>query len=254
MINKTDWQAVHDSLTAADRETLGALPTAEELLAYENGTLSDCEMKRVRRLLIVYPELARAFATPFPEDDANPGDADYLSSDAVEQQLAKFQTAAHAQPQRRDGGNSERGRVLQFWRGLAAIAATFAFVFGTLLMRKEMESRQPRVDSVAQVLTPGATRGSGDEGVTVDLRGDSCLLAVVLGEADYAGYRLELVNAAGNRVWSQEPVAPPAENTFYVTVPASMLHAGRYKLIVSGLRGSAREPVATYPFEVRRGR
>jgi anti-sigma-K factor RskA len=258
MINKSDWQAVHDSLTAADREKLGEPPTAEDLLAYENGTLPECEMKRVRRLLVAYPELARAFATPFPDDDAKPGDADYLSSDAVERQLARFQkqvrpAASHAPAQPRDRGRSERGRVLQFWRASAAIAAALAVVFGTLLMRKELETRQPRVDSGAQVLTSGATRGSG-EGVVVNLRGDSCLLAVVLDAADYAGYRLELVNAAGRNVWTREPVAPPIENMFYVTLPASMLPSGGYKLVVSGLRGNAREPVATYPFEVRRGR
>src|SRR5262245_41609857 len=69
MMKQSDWQAVRDALIADDRAKLGEPPTVEEILAYERGELSREDADRVQQLLIAYPELARAFATPFPSAD-----------------------------------------------------------------------------------------------------------------------------------------------------------------------------------------
>ena len=107
MMNRSDWNAVRDTLIADDRAKLGDPPTVDELLAYERAELSQEDADRVQQLLIAYPELARAYATPFPADDTG------LPDDIIDRQWNAFRA-----------GSGPGARVLQFWRGAAAIAAT----------------------------------------------------------------------------------------------------------------------------------
>jgi len=142
MMNRTDWQAVRDAMIADDRAKLGEPPTVDELLAYERGELSDHDAERVRQLLIAYPDLARAYAAPFPSEGE-------LPDDVVDRQWKAFQRA----------GKPE-ARVLPFWRGVAALAATVALVFGTMLWRTRAELRQPHLlPPEPTILTPDGRRG-----------------------------------------------------------------------------------------------
>jgi hypothetical protein len=235
MIDKDVWQAVYDTLNEDDRETLGPPPTVDELLAYERGELTDADRDRVRRLLVAYPELARAFATPLPDE------GDYLDDEVVARQWKSFQ-------------KQQRSNVVYIWQTATAIAATLTIVFGALYWHARTELSTPHVDGVAQILTPGATRGTASQNAIVDVRRDDseCLIAVVISESEYPAYRLELTDGAGTKIWSREPVVRPLQNVFYVMLPASTLKPGDYTLSVDGLRGSAREHVDTYAFQVRR--
>ncbi|HEX3068745.1 MAG TPA: hypothetical protein VHX14_09210, partial [Thermoanaerobaculia bacterium] len=51
------------------------------------------DAERVQQLLIAYPELARAYATPFPPDDIHPGDSDYLANDVIDRQWNAFRAS-----------------------------------------------------------------------------------------------------------------------------------------------------------------
>src|SRR5215212_5892851 len=95
MISRSDWKAVHEDMIAEDRRTLGAPPTAEELLAYTRGELAPDEAERIRELLVAYPELAQALTEPFPEEDAKRGDADFLSDEQVAKNWASLQQRIH---------------------------------------------------------------------------------------------------------------------------------------------------------------
>src|SRR5947199_81487 len=87
MIRKNDWETVLVRLNAEEHEDLGLPPTTEEMLAFDEGRLSAEETERVRRLLVAYPELARALAQPVPEDDES------LPAGELDRQWMEFQQA-----------------------------------------------------------------------------------------------------------------------------------------------------------------
>ena len=237
MMNASDWRAVRDALIAEDRAKLGEPPTVDELLAYERGELSNADAERVQQLLIAYPELARAYATPFPSDDAE------LPDGVVDRQWKAFRDG-------RGGGAS----VLQFWRGVAAIAAMLAVVFGAMLWQKHAELLQPRILPEPHILTPGGSRGADPHHYAIAPAGDAVLLVIsIVGSTEYEMYRLELVSGQSHeRIWSSEPRRATPSNSFDVEIPSRLLAPGTYEVIAYGLRGNAQAQVATYTFDVRR--
>lgn len=243
MMNRSDWEAVRDRLIAADQARLGEPPTVDEILAYERGELSKEDAERVQQLLIAYPELAGAYATPFPEDDAE------LPADVVDRQWNAFRATRRA-------GDGTNVRVLQVWRGFGAIAAAVAVAFGAMLWHMRTQSLQPQVLPEAAILTPDGRRGAAEPPQTVIApKGDSVLLVVsLIGPNDYDRYRLEIVrDEPHERIWSSEPLRPTNSNSFNVEVPSRALPPGSYKVIAYGIRGRAQELVATYAIDVRRG-
>ncbi len=241
MMNRSDWNAVRDTLIADDRAKLGDPPTVDELLAYERGELSQEDAERVQQLLIAYPELARAYATPFPSDDAE------LPADVIDRQWNALRAGNRA-------GSGSGARVLQFWRGLAAVAAAAAIVFGAMLWQTRTEQLRPHVLPEAVSLMPDGRRGLAEQPLSITPTGDSVLLAVsIIGSTDYETYRLELVRGEPHqRVWSSEPVRATSDHYFNVEIPSRALPAGTYQVIAYGLRGNAQEEVATYTIELRR--
>ncbi len=254
MMNQSDWQALRDALIADDRAKLGEPPTVDELLAYERGELSQEDAERVQQLLVAYPELARAYATPFPTDDAQPSDSDYLAGDVIDRQWNAFRAENRSGATNLAGGSSN-ARLLQFWPSVAAIAAAVAIVFGAMLWRTRTELLQPHVLPEAAILTPDGRRGGTEQRqATITPAGDSLLLVVSLvGPTDYETYRLELVsNDSHKRLWSSEPLPATISNSFNVEVPSRALPAGTYQVIAYGLRGNAQEQVSTYTIGIRR--
>jgi hypothetical protein len=232
MMNENEWEAVRDALRAGDRAELGEPPTAEELMAYERGELSAEEAARVQQLLVAYPELARAYATPFPEEAE-------LPQEVIDRQWKAFRP--------RDTG----ARVLQFWRGVSAIAAALAVLFGAMLWQKHNDLLQPRVLPEAHLLTPDGRRGGEPQHYALTPHGDSVLLVVsIIGPADYDTYRLELLRG-DQRIWSSEAMPATASNSFDLVVPSALLAPGTYAVVAYGVRGSAQAQVATYTLDVR---
>jgi hypothetical protein len=241
MMNRSDWNAVRETLIADDRAKLGDPPTVDELLAYERGELSQEDTERVQQLLVAYPELARAYATPFPADDTD------LPDDVIDRQWNAFRAGNRA-------GSGSGGRVLQFWRGAAAIAAAVAIVFGAMLWQSRTELLRPHVLPEAAILTPDGRRGLAEQPLAITPTGDSVLFVVsLIGPTDYETYRLELVRGESHTsVWSSEPLRATNSNSFNIEIPSRALPAGTYQVIAYGLRGNAQEEVATYTVDVRR--
>jgi hypothetical protein len=211
------------------------------MLAYTRGELSPEEEARVRERLAGHPDLVRTMTEPFPAEGANPGDPDYLPDAELATHFASMQKRMHvAKP-------AERGRVLQFWRYAAAIAAGIAVVLGALLWQTSANLVQPRVVGEQQVLFPDGRRGPSSEPATLTAQGESVLLITpLIGESDYDRYRIEIVDASSDRpIWSSDALRPE-DDSFAILVPRRFLKPGIYRVVVFGITGTREERLATY--------
>ncbi len=257
MINKSDWQAVYERLTAEDRRMLGDPPTVEELEAYSRGELTPEEDERIRALLVAYPELAHAVAAEFPEDDALPGDEGYVSDAEVARRLAAFHREVN--PQR--SVHRQAGSVLFFRYAPTAVAAALALVFAGLYWQAQTTARRlstdvakPRAVSVEQLRSENV-RGPGG---ALELRPSSggSLMQVPIGggETYFSNYRIDIADAATNEVrWTLTEQAPVDGNTFPIFVPREILTQGsRFRIVVYGLAGESAQRLDSYLVQVPR--
>jgi len=257
MTNKSEWQEANRQAMAEQRENLGAPPTAEEMLAYSRGEMSETEEERIRDLLVAYPEVARIYGAPFPED----GDA------VSEEELQAGWTAL----QSRMGGargpvtKAPVARVEVPHRRFAlrrymptSIAAALALLFFGLFVQAESRardheraSRLPRVLGAPQELEPGGARGAGAP-TTLHKDGEAYLLKPRLINAiRHPHYQLELHDSAGSVVWTNKSAQPDEDDAFQIVIPHDFLRPGRtYQLQVFGVDGGTRAAVASYDLAV----
>jgi len=241
MITRAELREMHGAMLAERQGHLDP-PTNEELFAFMNGTLKPEDEARVREALVAYPDMARAMAEPFPKDDAQPGDDDYLSDAEVD----KRWNAVRAQVI----GDSD----VRIWRWTAlALAATLVVAFGGLLWQHQ-QSLAPRVAVDGQLLLPDGQRGSGQQSVIMTPRGDAYVLItpIIDPSPSFTAFRLEIVReGSAAPLWSSAPLPRPANDTFQLVVPASFLKPGKYQVIAYGVNGERQEKVATYSVRVR---
>ncbi|MFL6246476.1 MAG: hypothetical protein ACJ74H_10665 [Thermoanaerobaculia bacterium] len=234
MTTKPDWPAVPHERTAEERRKLGEPPTTEELMAYSRGQLSAADRARVQSWLDANPEMARALNQPFPDDDAKPGDPDYLSEDELSRRWTALQNEIRP-----------KGRLVRF-PALAALAASVAIVFAGLYWQARSDVRalsRPVLLDVTQVVDPengrrGASGGPHLLNVTED--GAVCILQLS-DPSRFQWYRIVIVNAQSEEeVWKSEP-SQPQEGGLSVLIPRTFLRPGTYRIKVFGLNETRRE-------------
>jgi hypothetical protein len=242
MITKSDWQNVHQRLMDEGRRKASDPPTAGEMLAYTRGELSPDEEDRIRELLVHYPELARLAAEPFPAQGAEPGDADYMS----EHELARHWTSMQGRVAKRG-----KGRILQFWRASAALAAAVMVLLGGLLWKAQSDLRAPRA-GWELVLLPEGQRGPAGDAVVLPGKGDFYSLVAVVGEGPrFDEYRVEIIDA-GKKVWEQTLPGREDGASLTILVPRRSLKPGKYQVVLIGVDGGGEQPVASYAVRVPR--
>jgi hypothetical protein len=248
MITKAELQAIHTQILAERRDNVEP-PANDELFAFMRGDLKPEDETRVREQLMAYPELARAMAEPFPDEDAQPDDDDYLSDDEIDARL-------HALKRRVDGDGSPN--VVRFWRRSAlALAATTILAFGGLLwqsMRTREQSFSPRVAMDGQLLLPDGQRGT-QASLTVIPHADSFLLITpLINPPAFDAYRLQIVREGDDTrpLWTSAPLPRPANDTYQLLVPSAFLARGNYQVIVFGVSGARQERLANYSLRVGR--
>lgn len=151
-------------------------------------------------------------------------------------------------------------------------AAAFAFAAVLLLMvgyqnlvqlpRLRNQLAQAEAPAVLHelVMAGGDSRGAGTVVPSVTLgAADAMLLTVDVPQGlRYERYRLSLQPQTGPEVWHTVLPAAATENAIPLHIPAHMLGEGEYRLLVRGIAtgqsaaGSVGEPIADYPFAVRR--
>jgi hypothetical protein len=66
-------------------------------------------------------------------------------------------------------------------------------------------------------------------------------------DSDFQSYRATLSDAAGNRVWGVDRIVPPS-GTLALIVPASVIRAGDYVLVIEGQHGNQYSAAGSYSF------
>lgn len=255
MTNKSDWQEAERRLGAEERKTLGEPPTAEEMLAYSRGELSESEEERIHDFLVAYPELARAYSAPFPEAPRE-GDPDAVSDEELRagwsvllRRLGRNRGTADPRAE------AQRGRVVFRHYVPTAVAAALAVVFFALYVQAESRARYheragrlPRVLTTPQALEPDGNRGSAGAPTMLSKDGEAYLLEPhLINQVRHPHYRLDLVDASSKLLWTNSTALPDADDAFLITIPHNFLTAGQtYRLRIFGIDGESQTEVGTY--------
>lgn len=246
---KSDWQAVHEEMTAEDRRKLGEPPTTEEMLAYKRGELHLEDAERVRALLVCHPDLARALMQPFPISDAKPGDHDFLSEEEVSKRWGSLRKRIH----------TER-RVLQFRTSWMALAAALVVVFAGLFWQAQTKAQrlarelaQPR-GWETQMLLPDGQRGGGEQSTVLTAKGEGVVLVIPLFNASrFAGFRVEMIDEIADpprTPWRSSVIRAGNDETISILVPRAYLKPGKYRIVVFGIDGAREERLDSYTLRV----
>jgi hypothetical protein len=243
MTDKSEWQEANRRLMAEQREKLGEPPTAEEMLAYSRGELSESEEERIRDLLVAYPELARVYGEPFPEE-AEPGIADEQIAAGLKDVERRLGTAVPL-----------RAPVRRYLP--TTIAAALALLFFGLFVTAESRARNhargcqiPRVLGEPQALDPGQSRSAG-KATPLRRDGEAYLLRPYLStKVRYPYYSIELHDARGP-VWTGHAAAATTDGAFQIVVPHEFLRPGHnYQLRIFGVDGETSRQVGAYDVAV----
>jgi hypothetical protein len=257
MIKKSDWQTVHDEMLEEERRRLGEPPTAEELFAYARGTMSAKDEERIQAFLVAYPELAAAMSEPFPDGEAAPGEPGYVSDEEIERRLDAFHARVAPRPEPLRGG-----RVVTFWKSLAAAAAVLAAASSglfwqahTKMARLESELARPKVAWEEQLLREDGRRGAPDTAQTLPGNAEMHFLVGALVRPEhFSDYRVEILDLSSRPVrslWSSREVQRRSNGTFGILVPGSFLKPGAYRIVLYGVDGSQEEEeLASYSIRV----
>ena len=249
MTNESDWQAVQQEMTAEDRAKLGEPPTADEMLAYTRGELPAEAAARVRAWLVCNPDLARALMQPFPSDDAQPGDPDYLSPEELAKHWASLQQRIQVPV------TTSIGRLLQFPSRWTALAAAVALVFAGLYWQAESKARrldrqlhEPRALE-SQLLLPDGRRGV-EQATFLTAKGDRFVLDLALfNAARFETYHVEMSDETRSP-WRSAPIRAADEETLSVDISREYLKPGRYRIVVYGIEGTREERLDSYTLRV----
>ena len=260
MTDKSEWQEANRRLMAEQRRALGDPPTAEEMLAYSRGELTEKEEERIRDLLVAYPELARMWGEAVPEAP-QPGDPDAVSEEKVLASWRELQrrladaAVSHPDPDRR--ADAQRGRVWFHLHAPTAVAAALALVFFGLFVRaenrvrhSEREGLSPRILGAPQELESDGHRGPA---APTMLRNDGeayLLKPRLINQVRYPHYTIELHDDNGV-IWTSHSAQPDEDDAFQIVIPHGFLRKGRtYELRIVGVDGETGAPVGRYDVAV----
>src|SRR5260221_2678691 len=243
MISKSEWQrAFRDSLED-EQQRVGPPPSDEQLEALQRGALSDHEADRVREQLSYYPGLARAMATPFPEDgDAQPPEEAQADQAELRWRVRALPAPPVAFPHRRT--------LTPVLSAAAAIIVIVAIAGTVAWLTTRGEARR----TVTRVLYADGHRGAGAQTpIQLSTAIDYVLKPVFRPTRSYREYRLDLVQADTTPpriVWSHSGMHRESDGSYPVMIYTKDLAPGRYELALFGVDASESDRLSSYTVRV----
>lgn len=248
----------------------GEAPTADELLDYRDGKLSDAERDRITAKLAAFPEAALALSNleRFPDVEPGPGvvEPSEAETDAAwerfRQRMGYPDTRSGEAPADSVKSSPEPAAPLPhhrstWWARPVAgwLAAGLLLALG-LVAGWQLGRLQPRPlanVAVAQLAPRGEVpdRDAGATAFVLPAEAEGVLLVLALAhDGGFAHFTVIVESAAGRRIASLDGLTPDAAGRLRLQLPAARLAAGEYRVEVRG--AADRPPVATYELRVER--
>lgn len=239
------------------RRLAGEPPDLEAVLAFVEGRLAGEERERVADAITAFPEvaeLARELAAfESDEDEPAPAPADSQPPDwpqlrdrlaaagwpgaGAAASLSAPASIGDRLPPTPSGGRN------RWWAAAAALVAVVAgYGAGGGFVRKS-----PDPNPLVATLRPaggGGARGVETPAQRIVARASDPLVMVLAyaGGGDATTYRLDLVDAAGSRLWSTDRLRRGEAGEFTVGLPPGFLDPGSYRLELRASGAAGDEP------------
>ena len=243
-MDKSDWDAVYRRLLEQGRARIDP-PTAEEVEALFDGSLSNEDADRVRSQLVYYPEMTRVMTQAPPPEDVEVLSDEERAAD-WEAVMKRVKAPVPFRPRRAP-------RVFA-WAAAAALALLLggAIVYfqskvpvKTPQIAKRIERRELRPDA--------QTRGTATlPPVTLAIADEYVLQPLTSRIAHDDDYRIDIVDLDANRViWTRTGLSESPNGAFEITVSNNVLKpGGRYRLVLYGISAGAPHRMEAYTVRV----
>lgn len=235
---------------------LEAHPDPERLAAYHSGQaggLSPEEEARIQDHLALCRECAALLLDL--DGLADPGfgaEADPTAKEAVWRSLREeIAPSAQVVPLRRPVRSSPRW--LQALAASLLVATLGLSLWVASLRRTVAELSAPQANAPVLDLYSGTARGEGSPAPVLTVPPDVRFFTVILnpaGQRRYERYRVEIVRAGGEEVWSSQRIEPSPFGSFSLTLPRRAVEPGDYRVRLFGRSGATEELIDDYAFRV----
>jgi len=248
-VNESDLKTALGEM-AAETLAAGDHLTADELVAYRVGELSQEETERVQEHLAACPDCTGLLLdlASFQEETGPPA--------------SEFEVAAVWRGVRQRASEpAERTTVRppRAPRWLQAAAASLLVATGALsfravtLERRLTEASRPQINTPVQDLRVPAARGADPTPVSVELEPGIRLFTLVLVPAsrqDYPDYEVTLLRGDGSEVWRGRGFRKNRFGSFSLTLSRDFAGPGEYLVRLSGVEGERRTPLGEYDLRI----
>lgn len=254
--SKEELKAALEGFLSEAQRDLEPHPSPDELAAYSAGELSAAGETRIQNHLALCPHCLELLLDLEHWSDPESGSEPSLPADekAVAWQALQARLATEAAPRRRPGL-----RLVSSRPAYALAAALLIAVVGLSLRvwhleRSLADLSNPQVNApVVDLLPASPLRGEPGERAVVELAPASRFFALILspkGSPDYAGYRVEILDAGGRAVWSEGGLEKNRYGSFTLILPRGFLRLGEYRLRLYGLKDGAGQLIEEFPVRI----
>jgi hypothetical protein len=267
---KAELKAALEELLAEERRDLDRHPAIDELAAYGAGELAAAEQARVEDHLVACAHCLELLLDRGRLADPRFGGERRFTPDeqaeAWQALRARLAADAAAPPEapRRGHPPVHPRRRLGRWLGSPgaawALAASLLVVVAGLSLRAWRLERtvedlsRPQLNAPVVDLFPASPlRGEEEQGTVVELSGASRFFTLILspkGAPDFAGYRVEILDAGGGVAWSGKGLEPDRHGSFTLILHRRFLGPGEHRVRLYGLRGETRQLIEEFRLRV----
>ena len=253
-----------------ERRMVTGCPEVDELVAFQEGRLSESRADEIRQHLSLCPDCAedlldlRAFDDPEPValEMAIPGDDPESAEKSWQRYQASLEEARAAESTptplatRRQARTASRPAA--HW--LVAASALFALT-GLWAWWSAVDLWWPGSAAIPSAPFPLTLHPDGStvvrDGSTlrtfeVGSAYDSVSPTLLLGDTtDHDHYRAELQDSQGRVVFDRNPLPRLSDGRFALSIPRPQMPAGQYAIHLLGVLGGEERPLAVYSFVIR---
>lgn len=239
--SKEDLKAALEGFLSEARRDLEPHPGPDELVAYGAGELPADEEVRIQNHLALCPHCLELLLDlgRWSDPESESGQSVTAGEKDAAWQALQARLAADVAPRRRSGL-----RLASLRPAYALAAGLLVAVVGLSLRvwhleRSLADLSHPQVNApVVDLLPASPLRGDPAGRAVVELAPASRFFALILspkGSPDHGGYRVEILDAGGRVVWSEDGLEKNPHGSFTLILSRDFLGPGEHRLRLYGL-------------------